>query len=191
MPIILDNTIWMIWNVALAFVGYGFGWLFFTTKNRLLLVVYGVCWVLFVPNTIYLITDLFHLADQWSLVGKAGQYILVLQYGILTVLGFYTYVWAVRIFEKRFQLVWHSLQKKFHFFKKIDTWMLMGVFNFAFAFAVGMGRTQRTNSWEMASNPVRVVRDIVSVASQYELMICVILFGIGMNVFYFCVREEK
>ena len=87
MMILLNNVFWMGWNVFLALIPPIFGWLVLITRQRVLKIACALIWFFFLPNTLYLITDLPHIIWQWHHMHHTGQIALALQYLTLVLIG--------------------------------------------------------------------------------------------------------
>lgn len=179
MNIFLNNFNWMVINLALACLGFVFGLLYLHSKNRLLRIPLFILWILFLPNTIYLLTDLEHLFLQLTQVNFNGAILLVIQYTVLFTLGVLTYFAGMIPMEKFFRK---------HKFKNYS--LIFLIFNFAVAFAVVLGKVERTHSWYVFTEPLRVVSDILSVLTTPKLILMVILLGIAFNLIYFFFRKK-
>jgi uncharacterized membrane protein len=64
-----------------------FGWLLLITRQKVLKGAFALIWFFFLPNTLYLVTDLLHFIWQWHRMHHAGQLALVLQYLTLVFIG--------------------------------------------------------------------------------------------------------
>jgi len=181
MPILAYNVPWMLFNIFLALLALGFGYIFIKSKNTLLTFIFGILWILFLPNTIYLFTDLEHLIDQWSYVTTDLQFILFLQYVVFVGIGFASYLFAFYPFEKII-LAWNI-------FKKNKIFVIVA-FNYFIAFGMVLGRVERINSWEVFTNPVKVISSAVHVFHSVDLFGLMLLFGILCNCFYFLFRDR-
>jgi uncharacterized membrane protein len=88
MNVLLDNMPMIGVNSFLAIIPVLCGWLMVKTRQKFLLVALALLWFAFLPNTLYILTDLRYLPEQWtvmSTVGKlglAGQYILYALFGL-------------------------------------------------------------------------------------------------------------
>ncbi len=182
MDVLFDNSIWMLFNIWLAVLGVVYGWLFLFTKNPLLKIFSFVLWLLFIPNTIYLLTDLTHFFEQIQNVSGIPQFILILQYIIITIIGVVTFILALYPFEK-------VITSKKVIGKKHDVFFIVAI-NFLISFGVILGRIQRTNSWEAFTNTQKTLHDMLQVLRSTELMVFVFIFGIFCNILYFSFRGK-
>src|SRR5476651_1192324 len=100
MPILIYNVYWMVYNCFLALVALGFGYLSIKSKNTFVKALFGLIWLLFLPNTIYIFTDLDHLIYQWPLVQMPLQSVLLLEYLLLEIVGIITFLIGFIPFER-------------------------------------------------------------------------------------------
>lgn len=180
---IVHNIPWMTFNVLLAVLGVIFGWLFLSVKNSLFKTLFCIFWLLFIPNTIYIVTDLSHLPEDLGEVGGFFKLILILQYIFLTIIGIVSFIIAVYPFEKLLNT------SKSRLIKNHDVLFLVCV-NFLISFGVIMGRIQRTNSWEAVTMIPKVIGDGFLVLGSTQLMMFVFICGMLCNVLYFVFRDK-
>jgi len=141
--------VFLVWNLFLAFVPYAISknmsnalvkskWKFFLS---------ALVWLLFIPNSFYIITDLFHLdmnedAPLWYdlalLLSFAWNGLL---FGIL----------SVRQMEKVFE---NNFNKKLGMLFILPLMALNG-------FGVYIGRYLRFNSWDVVTSPFQLISDMV------------------------------
>src|SRR5689334_6555830 len=142
MMILLNNVSWMGWNVFLAMIPLIFGWLVLVVRQKVLKVVFALIWFLFLPNTLYLITDLPHVIWQWHQMHIAGQIALALQYLILVLIGLLTFFLALYPVEKTLlRSPW--LKNK----SLVPLFIIMT--NFFIGIGIVLGRVMRINSWDV------------------------------------------
>lgn len=150
--------IFMIWNLFLAYIPYALTtWLTarYTqpgTRGRgaqLLFVLLSLAWLLFIPNTFYILTDLYHLADNYRHHNVPQWYDLVL---ILSCAwnGLLMGVLSVRQMERLL------LPNAGPFAGWLFIYPVM-VLN---ALGVYLGRYPRYNSWDIISDPFELLKDI-------------------------------
>lgn len=181
MPILTYNVSWMLYNCFLAVLALGFAYFFLISKNSFIKLIFGILWILFLPNTIYIFTDLEHLIDQWPVLSWNFRVPLLTQYLLLELVGFLTYILGIYPLEKTI------LAKKN--FKKSKIALLI-IFNFFIAFGMVLGRVERINSWQLFTSPLQVENSAVHVFLSPDLLGLMILFGILCNCVYFLVRER-
>ena len=176
MDVFFDNFWWMGINLGLALLGLIFAILFLHSKNHFFKLIYLILWVLFVPNTIYIITDIMHLSEQFPDVNVLFRILLVVQYLLFIGLGVAVYIASVYPIE-----VYFSKKKR----NQKTAVFFIFLFNFLIAFAVAIGKIERTNSWYIITDPLSVLRDLYLIAAAYQTMFFVLVFGIILNILYF------
>ncbi len=178
--ILIFNIDWMLFNIWLAIVPVIFVWLFFAVKNRILKWIFGILWLLYLPNTIYIITDMEHIFTQWPRVDEASRLILVLQYIVLEFVGIVTFFIALCPLE--------TLLTTWKPTKTAATGILI-TFNMLMGFAMVLGKVERIHSWYVFTQPLHVLRSIEQVLSSGELVILALLLGVFTNCLYFLFRK--
>lgn len=180
MPILEYNLTWMLFNSFLAVLAVVFGYYFITISYRPLKVLFGILWILFLPNTIYMFTDLMHLIHQWHRVALSERPLLLLQYFVLEFVGFATFVLAFRPFEK--------IIEHFKLHKKRQAIVIIG-FNFLIGFGMVLGRIERINSWEVFTEIGKVMDAVIQTATTPSHIGLTILLGLVCNFSYFLFRD--
>ncbi len=178
MDIILFNLSWMSFNIFLAVIPIVAALLMLKTRNIIVQFFLGFIWLIFLPNSIYMITDIIHIFDtNQQTTDPFVQVIIFIQYVLIFVLGIVTFVFSLHPFEKLLRR------------KKINpTLWLYGV-NFLVGFGVVLGRIQRLNSWDVFTNFPQVVANTFSVVTTPSLFGLALLFGLLANIFYFSCKK--
>jgi uncharacterized membrane protein len=175
--------LFLVWNLFLAFIPYALThWLQYRTQQQLagwqLVVVFGA-WILFIPNSFYIITDLFHLGNYYN---------IPLWFDLALILSF---AWnglllgllSVRQMEKIIQQRWH-MKNELYFIYPVMWLNALGVY---------VGRYLRFNSWDVFTNPLGVVADIVDILLhpvQYRYAWGMILcFSVLMTLMYLGIKR--
>lgn len=142
----------LLWNLFLAIVPYLIT-LWISTKrilygNKTKLFLAILVWLLFVPNSFYIITDLFHL-DRFDSAPKWFDLLLIFSFawnGLL--LG----LLSVRMVEKVVERVWG---------KGFSLILLFAVM-WLNAFGIYLGRYLRFNSWDVFTQPHSLFSEMTS-----------------------------
>lgn len=174
---------WLTWNLFLALVPYlltrfavrRLSWIEKRGKFALLFAV----WLLFLPNSFYIITDLFHL-EMNHRVPLWFDLALIFSFawnGIL--LG----VVSIRQMEKMVQLN----------FPAVREWQFVYPLMLLNAFGVYIGRYLRYNSWDVIANPFQLTQDIVYLLLHpvrhrfdWSMILC---YSVFMTLIYLAVKR--
>lgn len=178
-----DNFDWMILNVSLALLPLFFINFAFKVENKIIKGLFFLLWFLFFPNTIYLLTDLQYLPGQFSKFNVTFDVVLVGQYLVLALIGIITYIYSLRPLVS-------ALQKKYRRIKKEKWNFIVMIFNFLVSFGVFLGKVQRTESWDIFINPIKVIGQVNNLVHDSNTFVFIFLFGVLINVIYFA-RETS
>lgn len=175
----------LVWNLFLAFVPY---FLSYTLtqypsliENKWKFAGIFTVWILFVPNSFYILTDLFHLTQReeapiWFdlilIISFAWNALLI---GIL----------SVRHMEKIFQAMW---------LYRFD-WLFIFPIMWLNGLGVYIGRYMRFNSWDIVSNPFQLAWDIIQLhiypmdhKGAWGMTIC---FSIFLTIIYITIKKTS
>ncbi len=180
MDLFVENFWWMIPNLALAGLGFVFALLYLNSKNYYLRILLFTLWFLFLPNTIYLVTDIEHFVAQVTQTDLLGAVLLTIQYSVLILFGIVTYFVGMQPMQTFFNK--KSKKGKYDF--------VFIALNFAIGFAVVLGKVERTHSWYVFTQPNRVLQDVLSVLTDPILLGSVIIFGLFLNLVYFAFKNR-
>jgi uncharacterized membrane protein len=139
----------LVWNLFLAYLP-------FVISKRMTLqrpkttgtfLLAALAWLLFIPNSFYILTDLFHL-DMNEGVPLWYDLALLLSFAWT---GLLFGILSVRQMEKLFEKV---------FRRKLDLLFILPVMALN-GFGVFVGRYLRFNSWDVITSPLQLIKDIV------------------------------
>lgn len=172
------------WNLFLAFIPWLLSSIIILGKlqtNKILLTLLMMTWILFFPNSPYILTDLFHLglnanAPIWF------DLLLILSFAMTGLLfGFISLMDIEKILRG--------------FLSKGKVIFLTIVFLFLSGFGVYIGRYLRWNSWDVISSPVSLFSDIIhrfaNPIAHPKTWALTILLGILLNLLYFSFKFIK
>ncbi len=177
---------WMLWNLFLALLGVWFGYRLWKSDKTWHTVVWGVLWFFFVPNTIYIVTDIKHVVNNLiSFETLAGKTAYILLYTLFLPLGVFTYLWSMKYFKKAYEK--HFAHKVL--LKNISYPSVVIALNTLFSFGVTLGRFQRTNSWQVVTNPLAVAYDSFAILLNPYTLAFFLGFTIFINAVYYVGRR--
>ncbi len=177
MDIILSNIYWMSFNIFLAFIPVLFGWLMKETTCKLLRIMYGAVWILFLPNTLYLLTDIIHFFEDIYRVEGFYKIILIFQYFLLFLFGVITYFAAV-----------YPVEKTFITNMKLNKTIFIILINVLVSFGITLGRVERINSWDILLNIPRVIDASAQLLVSKNLLLLILLFTDISTLIYLLLR---
>lgn len=176
MDFVAYNFSWITFNLTLALIPV---LLTFILRNKMPSIVrlpISFIWLLFLPNTIYMVSDIQYLPVQFYLSDFNVKLILLAQYGLVIFLGFITYFYALKPLEE--------IVKKNKFLKS-NKIVVIVLFNLLISFGVTLGKFIRVHSWYLFTNTTAVYKGVVDVFITPYLLLYFLLFGILVNLIYF------
>jgi len=179
MEIILYNFSWMGFNVLLALIAVLFGWFVKGTKWTLFRIFCGVVWLLFLPNTLYLLTDIIHLHQNIHQVEGTDKLIVIIQYAVLLLLGIITYFAAMYPVEK--VAVKNVRSRQIIFILLINVLVSFGII---------LGRVKRMNSWYFVTNLPHLLHNSLQVLMSLRLVFLIFLLTVLSTLLYLSFRES-
>ncbi|MDR0505421.1 MAG: DUF1361 domain-containing protein [Dysgonamonadaceae bacterium] len=138
------------WNLFLAFIPWALTSLFILKptfqKAKISVFILLFVWLLFFPNAPYILTDLFHLKMKTSMP-IWFDLVLILSFAWSGLLFGFLSLWDIEsIFEQSMKPV----------YVKIISIILL----FVGSFGIYIGRYLRWNSWDIITEPFRLIYDI-------------------------------
>jgi uncharacterized membrane protein len=174
----IGNINWMSLNILLACLGVLFGLIFIYFKSWYLKIPMFILWLLFIPNTIYLVTDLQHFSRQfYAATTPLEEIALFIEYIFLFIFGLVTYLFGM-----------YPLQKIFPIFRRRQNPLFIPVviiFNILISFGVALGKIERTHSLYIFTQPSRVFDDIMTLLARENAILVICLFALLCNIVFF------
>ena len=175
--------IFLVWNLFLAYVPYFLSsWLQFRPdwiEQRWKFAAAFLCWLLFIPNSFYIITDLFHLRSYLSMPMWFDLALILSFAWNGLILG----VLSVRQMEKIVR-VRVEYRTELYFIYPI-MWLN--------AFGVYIGRYLRFNSWDVITSPFGLAFDIVNILmhpfadkNAWGMIFC---YSFLMSIMYITIKK--
>ena len=148
----------LVWNMMLALIAYDFAVLTRYFKQAWLFPILFILWLVFYPNTFYMITDIVHM--HWvgdTLWNKASLHLfMVFVPSIL--FGIYCGIESWLILLERFKFSWWT---------ELLATLVLSVIS---SMAIYIGRYDRLNTWDIVSNPGQVVQKLLETFQRERLL---------------------
>lgn len=171
--------IFLCWNLFLAVMPLIASTLLLQTKNKNVQWLFFVGWLLFFPNSLYIITDLIHLKDRPP-VPFWFDIILVFSAVINGMIIAYLSLQQVEIFLK----------------SKVNactTNIVIYGCLFLCSFGIYLGRYLRWNSWDILSNPFglldHITQRFINPFDHPRTWTMTIVFTAFFSIFYFVLKK--
>jgi uncharacterized membrane protein len=173
----------LVWNLFLAFVPYFLSysltlrpaWMESSWKFTTVFTT----WLLFVPNSFYMLTDLFHLYDSFS-VPRWYDLLLILSFAWNALL---MGILSVRHIEKIMEARW---------LYRFD-WLFVYPIMLLNALGIYIGRYLRFNSWDVISNPFQLIADMMHIVlhpvyyrNAWAMILC---FSFFLSILYITLKK--
>ncbi len=172
--------IFLIWNLFLATVPLYFSYVTLTTQVRFKQWIFGLLWLLFFPNTVYIVTDLFHLKERMEI--PIWYDLLILYTSAL--MGLVMGVLSLRNIEKLFAR--YSQRKRDQFIFVVSALCGYGIY---------LGRFERWNSWDIVFQPYylvyNIVHDVLHPFVNIDVWMLSLCFGIWVYLLYKYLSKAK
>jgi uncharacterized membrane protein len=152
--LLIDKTdIFLVMNLGLAWIPYLLSYVFTVKKiNKLVLILIGVIWLLFFPNALYMVTDLFQLRPR-VFVNIWFDLMMLLSFALV---GLFLGFSSLKNVENLMTLKFGKRKAQL----SIIIVMYLG------SLGVYFGRFIRLNSWEVFSMPAVLIRKVLNVFSN-------------------------
>jgi len=175
---------WVVWNATLALIPVAAGYALRIVLDRkpvramgwLLVVVLGLIWFIFLPNTCYLLTEWRHYMDtvdsQNLYLRAKSDSVLFIKLTLGTIFYFLYSLFGMAAFALAIRPVERAAVRR-------NISVRLGALPFFAAVALGvyLGLVLRFNSWDVLENPARVWSAAVEVAGRPKLAAFIVAFG--------------
>jgi uncharacterized membrane protein len=137
----------LVWNLILAWLPFLFGLLIVgLRRSQLALGAFGLLWLVFFPNTSYLVTDLIHL-HQASFIPIWYDAIMLFAFALTgLMLGLLSLYFVHAVVQSHFGVTMG--------------WLFVGITAVLGGVGVYIGRFLRWNSWDVFTNPITLFNDL-------------------------------
>ncbi|MBU3216022.1 DUF1361 domain-containing protein [Clostridium estertheticum] len=189
----------LVWNILLAtlplfFIEFS---LFQNKKNkRIVAIIFGILWLIFFPNSVYMITDFIHISsDKLVWFEASAQYSInngimysndIMHWVKLFVIGIGV-VYGLLIGMESLNIFYRFLNQKRA--KLISFFIVAGV-SLISGVGVYIGRFLRFNSWDLL-RPLSVIRGLFANINKFAIEFMGAFAGFILIMFLFYVLFRK
>ncbi|MBS9334855.1 DUF1361 domain-containing protein [Fructobacillus sp. M1-10] len=147
----------LMWNVFLALLPLDFALVVLVARFKLTQVFFSFLWLIFFPNTMYMITDFIHLQYISTALDVRYQYFnySVLAAGIF--IGVFLGILSLEVMMRRF------LKGR----AGLAVILTLGIVSFLSSFGIYLGRFLRLNSWDILTNFDLVLENVEASISKH------------------------
>lgn len=175
--------IFLPWNLFLAFVPYCITWWMARhvsiVENKIKLLFALAAWLLFIPNSFYIITDLVHLIHIRS-APKWFDLLLIFSFAWNGILCGLVSIWRIEIITRALS-------------GKNFSALLVFAVMWLSAFGIYIGRFLRYNSWDIITDPFSLAAEIADIIIHpfdntyiWGMTMC---YSVFMTFLYFTVKK--
>ena len=175
-------SLYLNWNLFLAFIPWALTSIMIIKpsiqKNKLVILTILGTWLLFFPNAPYILTDLIHLRIKSSMP-IWFDLIMILSFAWTGLLFGFLSLWDIElILNKKINRTWTTLIS--------IVLLLLG------SFGVYIGRYLRWNSWDIFTEPVKMMNDIgdriINPLDHPSTWGMTLFMGLFLNMIYWSFR---
>jgi uncharacterized membrane protein len=175
--------VFLLWNLFLAFIPYAISyWLcnnIHVSKNKLKFIGIVCAWLLFVPNSFYILTDLFHL-DRVASAPKWFDLLLLLSFAWN---GLFFGVLSIQ----KMETILHAISGKT--FSLFIIFLVMSLN----AYGIYIGRFLRYNSWDIVAQPFSLLGEMIEMLlhpfdnkMEWGMIFC---YSVFMTLLYITIKK--
>jgi uncharacterized membrane protein len=158
-----------------------FAFLYLKTRWIYLKILWGILWLLLIPNTAYIFIDVERITLHWNSLDIVMRIMLIIQYIFLEIIGLVTYLFVMlpiesiihnRLFSRKYQI------------------LVIILFNFLIGLGMVLGRIGYTNSYMIFTQPLKIFAAAFYIITSLDLVGLTIAFGLLCNCIYFLFRKS-
>ncbi len=175
----------LVWNLFLAWIPFSLSLMInyinrdkkYGIRKYIYLSALGFLWLIFYPNAPYVVTDIIHLSNYNYYGGYNFNSSFIIWYDFILVMLF---VFISYILGHISLFIIHKIiEKKYN---RVLGWIFVSTVSILSGFAIYLGRFLRFNSWEIITNPVSLLGEILA-----DLNIPTLKFTVMFGAFIFSI----
>ncbi len=174
------------WNLFLALVPLYFSHKLHEVAGKMKATACFIVWLLFFPNAMYIITDLFHL-KQMKRVPEWYDLLILFSAAITGVIVGYLSLYNVERYVVRYM---HTANAETQTWKRKEIYvqLLVAAILLLCGYGIYLGRYLRWNSWDIIGDPFSlaedIAQDIFHPFRNKECWLLTSIFGIWLYLMY-------
>lgn len=173
-------------NMLLALLPYVFSRCFIIAKKLWLKIPLFLIWILFLPNTFYMITDLIHVPEKMEWIGEGWVLVHtkdILHWLLLLIIGFGCIMAFILGLESIYIMVMPLSPKWLCHLGAASSSTLCG-------FGIYMGRFLRLNSWDIM-HPFALIAKVFISLDGFAVLFTLMMSAAILIMFYFYIWFTK
>ena len=168
------SLIYLLWNIFLALVPFVISLILLRANkeqwlSNTLFFICGIIWLLLIPNSTYIVTDLIHIGEVRAVPALYDSFLLFTSAWVGLLLGMYSIFHIEQILEVKYT-------------KKITSIIILFIIFFT-SFGMYLGRFLRFNSWDIIARPLSFLKGIGEIFSNKTNSIEALLYTILFFLF--------
>ena len=170
----------LIWNMFLALVAYDAAFIAIQFKKKWFFLPIAILWLVFYPNTFYMITDLVHMHWVSDTLWNRESLHLFMAFVPSIFFGVLCGIESWNLISGYLKLRWWL------------EYLVIGAVSFLSSLAIYIGRYDRLNSWDLVSHPTLVFERLAA-ALQRERLLFILGFTFIqiMSLFFLSKNQSK
>ncbi|MDD4333463.1 MAG: DUF1361 domain-containing protein [Patescibacteria group bacterium] len=178
----------IFWNIFLLFVPYSivkflvYYWKlnnFIRWREKIAAGAFFILWLLFIPNSAYIITDMRHITgfcpgnDYLAICSENAW--MIMFFFVYAIIGWVAFVCLMNQMKNLIKIIFNK------FIAEIFIIAVMPVITLGLL----LGLINRWNSWEMFAHPIKIINDSVLYFTQFLYFRDFVIFLFGLYALYF------
>jgi uncharacterized membrane protein len=168
------SYVFLVWNLLLAFIPYAISSYVHSNRQRLIpLIFWSVLWLLFLPNALYIITDLKHLRER-PFIPVWYDCLLLFSFSALALLFGLLSLYKMNMVIKKYT-------------STIMQHILLIMISILTGFGVYLGRVERWNSWDLFTKPISLLTECSSLIKMPYVWCFSAIYGLAFLFMYYII----
>lgn len=174
----------LIWNLFLAWIPYILAVIAYfihtrksTILQKLILIIFGLAWLLFLPNSPYVITDFIHLTILKDSYVQKGTLSFAYWYDFFII---FLFAWNGLLLGCSSMYLIQKIWKQR--FNHVVSWLIIALTALLSGYGILLGREYRLNSWDALLNNgiLKILRETLH---QEAIIFCLLVGFVIMTVY--------